>query len=127
MEGYASILVSYKTSHTAPTDQPTNQPTNPPHHTLPHHPALECVGTYKPTLQPINQPTPHIIHFSPPTYPALESHAERIKRVHLRDLLQDASRNSALSVSANGILFDYSRQNATTEVGRGVWGVGKAL
>lgn len=47
---------------------------------------------------------------------ALEAHAERVKRVHLRDLLQDASRNAALSVSANGILFDYSRQNATTEV-----------
>lgn len=59
---------------------------------------------------------------TPSPIPALESHAERVKRVHLRDLLQDASRNSALSVSANGILFDYSRQNATTEVGKGVTG-----
>ena len=47
---------------------------------------------------------------------SLAAHAERLKRVHLRDLLQDAARNSALTVNTNGILFDYSRQNVTTEV-----------
>lgn len=47
---------------------------------------------------------------------ALAAHADRMKRVHLRDLLTDAARNSALTVNANGILFDYSRQNVNIEV-----------
>lgn len=63
-------------------------------------------------LRPLTSP-PH--HYDDNTT-ALESHAERVKRVHLRDLLQDAARNSALAASAGGILFDYSRQNATVEV-----------
>ena len=46
----------------------------------------------------------------------LAAHADRMKRVHLRDLLTDAARNSALTVNANGILFDYSRQNVNIEV-----------
>jgi len=46
----------------------------------------------------------------------LATHADRMKRVHLRDLLTDAARNSALTVNANGILFDYSRQNVNIEV-----------
>ncbi|KAM3574855.1 hypothetical protein VYU27_003179 [Nannochloropsis oceanica] len=45
----------------------------------------------------------------------LATHADRMKRVHLRDLLTDAARNSALTVNANGILFDYSRQNVNIE------------
>lgn len=36
----------------------------------------------------------------------------------IRDLLADGARNAALQVNAAGILFDYSRQNATVEVGR---------
>jgi len=32
-----------------------------------------------------------------------------------RDLLQDSSRNVALTVKANNIVFDFSRQNATPE------------
>jgi len=47
----------------------------------------------------------------------LAAHAERMKRTHLRDLLGDAARNSALSIKANGILFDFSRQNVNIEVG----------
>lgn len=46
----------------------------------------------------------------------LAAHADRMKRIHLRDLLTDAARNSALTVNANGILFDYSRQNVNIEV-----------
>lgn len=60
--------------------------------------------------------SPTSAHIMPRHDAALEAHAERVKRVHLRDLLQDAARNSALTVNASGILFDYSRQNATVEV-----------
>lgn len=46
---------------------------------------------------------------------ALQSHAEDIKKLHLRDLMSDAERCRALSAEAGGIVFDYSRQNATAE------------
>ena len=39
---------------------------------------------------------------------ALEAHAERVKRVHLRDLLQDASRNAALAQQNAGLVDEYN-------------------
>jgi hypothetical protein len=33
-----------------------------------------------------------------------------------RDLLQDNGRNASMQVNAQGVMFDYSRQNATVEV-----------
>jgi hypothetical protein len=94
LEGYVGLCSTM-------LDQRSNDfPPNPPHIILEQHP---------PQIPPAHPPT------RPPTI-ALEAHAERVKRVHLRDLLQDASRNNALTVNAGGILFDYSRQNVTVEV-----------
>jgi glucose-6-phosphate isomerase len=46
---------------------------------------------------------------------ALAEHAKAIAGTHLRDLLQDESRCRAMTAEADGILLDYSRQNATPE------------
>uniref|UniRef100_A0A7S2D0L9 Glucose-6-phosphate isomerase n=1 Tax=Octactis speculum TaxID=3111310 RepID=A0A7S2D0L9_9STRA len=50
-----------------------------------------------------------------PEWAALVAHADRIKSTHLRDLLSDSERCSAMMLSANDFLFDFSRQNATVE------------
>jgi len=45
----------------------------------------------------------------------LEAHAAEVKAtLHLRDLLADGDRSAALTAEAEGVLLDYSRQNATT-------------
>ncbi|MFW5830065.1 MAG: glucose-6-phosphate isomerase [Planctomycetota bacterium] len=49
-----------------------------------------------------------------PAWKALKDHAREIRSLHLRDLLQDRKRCSALALEAEGIVLDCSRQNATT-------------
>jgi glucose-6-phosphate isomerase len=46
---------------------------------------------------------------------ALVSHTSKIRQTHLRDLLTDDSRCASMKLESNGMLFDYSRQNATLE------------
>ena len=50
-----------------------------------------------------------------PAWKALESHAESIQALHLRDLLKDQDRCGAMRMVAEDVFFDYSRQNATLE------------
>ena len=45
----------------------------------------------------------------------LVNHADEIKDLHLRDLIQDSSRCEALCSEFDGITMDYSRENVTTE------------
>ncbi|KAK7316382.1 hypothetical protein VNO77_35386 [Canavalia gladiata] len=45
----------------------------------------------------------------------LKVHAEDIKKIHLRDLLSDDERSKSMVVEFDGILLDYSRQQATLE------------
>ena len=45
----------------------------------------------------------------------LKAHAKEISKTHLRDLMFDGRRCKAMSSEAEGIVLDYSRQNATTE------------
>ena len=46
---------------------------------------------------------------------ALATHAKAIKATHLRDLMQDGKRCAAMTAEHDGMLLDYSRQNATAE------------
>ena len=46
---------------------------------------------------------------------ALATHAKAIKETHLRDLMQDGKRCAAMTAEHDGVLLDYSRQNATAE------------
>ena len=46
---------------------------------------------------------------------ALATHATAIKATHLRDLMQDGKRCAAMTAEHDGMLLDYSRQNATAE------------
>jgi hypothetical protein len=48
------------------------------------------------------------------TWLKLRDHAEEMKALHLRDLIQDAARCDALTAEYAGITLDYSRQNITT-------------
>ncbi|XP_030501231.2 glucose-6-phosphate isomerase, cytosolic [Cannabis sativa] len=43
----------------------------------------------------------------------LKAHVEDIKKTHLRDLMNDAQRCQSMMVEFDGLLLDYSRQNAT--------------
>ncbi|XP_015884682.3 glucose-6-phosphate isomerase, cytosolic 2B [Ziziphus jujuba] len=45
----------------------------------------------------------------------LKAHVENIKKNHLRDLMDDVVRSQAMMVEYDGILLDYSRQQATLE------------
>ncbi|TKY50326.1 Glucose-6-phosphate isomerase, cytosolic 2 [Spatholobus suberectus] len=45
----------------------------------------------------------------------LKAHAEEVKKTHLRDLLSDDERSQSMVVEFDGILLDYSRQQATLE------------
>jgi len=45
----------------------------------------------------------------------LEEHAKNIKTQHLRSLMQDTDRCYAMTAEHNGIVLDYSRENATLE------------
>ncbi|KAH7524083.1 hypothetical protein FEM48_Zijuj06G0081100 [Ziziphus jujuba var. spinosa] len=45
----------------------------------------------------------------------LKTHVENIKKNHLRDLMDDVVRSQAMMVEYDGILLDYSRQQATLE------------
>ncbi|MED6192036.1 hypothetical protein PIB30_006537 [Stylosanthes scabra] len=45
----------------------------------------------------------------------LKAHVGDIKKTHLRDLLRDDARSRAMMVEFDGILLDYSRQQATLE------------
>jgi glucose-6-phosphate isomerase len=53
-----------------------------------------------------------------PTWKALTQHAAEMKRLHLRDQLQDEDRCAGMRVEAEGIVLDYCRQNATPETMR---------
>lgn len=46
---------------------------------------------------------------------ALAEHVEDVKKLHLKDLIGDASRVEAMTREHNGIYLDFSRQNATPE------------
>jgi glucose-6-phosphate isomerase len=54
------------------------------------------------------------IHESTP-WIRLKQHAEDVQLLHLRDLLKDADRCESMRAEYDGILLDYSRQNATVE------------
>lgn len=45
----------------------------------------------------------------------LKAHAEDVEKTHLRDLLSDDERSQSMVVEFDGILLDYSRQQATLE------------
>ncbi|KAL5780472.1 hypothetical protein ACOSQ2_011209 [Xanthoceras sorbifolium] len=45
----------------------------------------------------------------------LKAHVEEIKKTHLRNLMSDSARCQSLMVEFDGMLLDYSRQNATLE------------
>lgn len=45
----------------------------------------------------------------------LKVHVEAIKKTHLRDLMYDSARCQSMMVEFDGMLLDYSRQNATHE------------
>ncbi len=49
------------------------------------------------------------------SWKALREHAAQMGGTHLRELLKDDVRCKAMTAEYNGILLDYSRQNATTE------------
>lgn len=48
-----------------------------------------------------------------PEFAALTAHAEEVKALHLRDLLADDARCAGMTLNAEGMTLDYSRQNAT--------------
>lgn len=52
---------------------------------------------------------------STPEWKDLEAHVDQINKTHLRELLQDESRNAALKTEQHGIYLDYSRQNVLPE------------
>ncbi|KAK2660517.1 hypothetical protein Ddye_007050 [Dipteronia dyeriana] len=45
----------------------------------------------------------------------LKAHMEEIKKTHLRNLMSDSARCQSMMVEFDGMLLDYSRQNATLE------------
>ncbi|KAJ4701882.1 Glucose-6-phosphate isomerase [Melia azedarach] len=45
----------------------------------------------------------------------LKNHVDEIKKTHLRDLMSDTERCQSMMVEFDGMLLDYSRQNATPE------------
>ncbi|CAO2827330.1 unnamed protein product [Amaranthus hypochondriacus] len=45
----------------------------------------------------------------------LKTHVGEIKKTHLRDLMNDAERCKSMMVDFDGLLLDYSRQNATLD------------
>ncbi|MHC4887451.1 MAG: glucose-6-phosphate isomerase, partial [Planctomycetota bacterium] len=47
------------------------------------------------------------------TWTNLKKHTKEISKKHLRDLIKDPKRAKAMSVEAEGITLDFSRQNAT--------------
>jgi len=53
-----------------------------------------------------------------PAWKALATHAKGIESTHLRNLLGDAKRCAALTAEHDGVLLDFSRQNATPETVR---------
>ena len=50
-----------------------------------------------------------------PEWQQLQSHYNKVKDLHLKDLLQDSSRNSLLTCESNDIYIDYSRQRVTPD------------
>ena len=55
---------------------------------------------------------------SSPAWKALAAHAAEVKRLHLRDQLQNERRCAEMVASHNGIILDYSRQNGSPETTR---------
>ena len=55
---------------------------------------------------------------SSPAWKALAGHVDAIRATHLRALMQDGKRAAAMTTEHNGIVLDYSRQNATGETVR---------
>ncbi|MFW5751071.1 MAG: glucose-6-phosphate isomerase [Planctomycetota bacterium] len=53
-----------------------------------------------------------------PSWKTLKAHAKEMRKLHLRDLLQDPKRYKAMSVEAEGVVLDFSRQNAVPETTR---------
>ena len=50
-----------------------------------------------------------------PAWKALQKHSKDIKKLHLRDLLTDSKRSTALRAEVDGVVLDYARQNITLE------------
>ena len=69
-------------------------------------------------------PTSTIV--SSPAWKALVTHAAAVKKLHLRELLNDARRATALTVEHDGIVLDSSRQNATVETKKLLLALAKA-
>jgi glucose-6-phosphate isomerase len=61
-----------------------------------------------------------------PAWKALAAHAPLILGQHLRDQLRDAKRCAAMRAEADGIVLDYSRQNANHETVRLLLGLAEA-
>lgn len=53
-----------------------------------------------------------------PAWKALKDHAKSMHKTHLRELLGDRSRCTAMRVHAEDMILDYSRQNATPDTMR---------
>jgi glucose-6-phosphate isomerase len=50
-----------------------------------------------------------------PAWSALAAHVAEIRGTHLRDLLQDGARAAAMVAEHDGVVLDFSRQNATAK------------
>ena len=50
-----------------------------------------------------------------PAWKALQKHSKDIQKIHLRDLLKDRKRSTALRAEVDGIVLDYARQNMTLD------------
>ncbi|KAL6781845.1 PGI1A [Auxenochlorella protothecoides x Auxenochlorella symbiontica] len=58
---------------------------------------------------------PSTLISSSPEWKALEAHAVAVQKLHLKDLLSDDARTTALTREAEGLYLDLARQNATPE------------
>ena len=63
---------------------------------------------------------------SSPAWKALVTHAAAVKKLHLRELLNDGRRATALTIEHDGMLLDSSRQNATVETKKLLLALAKA-
>ena len=49
-----------------------------------------------------------------PAWKKLAAHVPEVRKTHLRELLKDAARSKAMIAEHDGIILDFSRQNATS-------------
>jgi len=64
---------------------------------------------------------------SSPQWKVLADHVASIRATHLRDLMQDRARCAAMTAEVDGLLLDFSRQNATAETMRLLFELARAV